>query len=73
MKNNSFLLILVCFLFEQDTTNTPDGKLDTSDEIERVQMMTIHGAKGLEFHYVFIAGLGKSLSFIDLSLLHRQL
>jgi ATP-dependent exoDNAse (exonuclease V) beta subunit len=22
-------------------------------------MMTIHGAKGLEFHYVFIAGLGK--------------
>lgn len=25
-------------------------------------MMTIHGAKGLEFHYVFIAGLGK---FID--------
>lgn len=21
--------------------------------------MTIHGAKGLEFHYVFIAGLGK--------------
>lgn len=25
-------------------------------------MMTIHGAKGLEFHYVFIAGLGKSKS-----------
>ncbi|CAF3375919.1 unnamed protein product [Rotaria sp. Silwood1] len=44
-----------------DTTNTPDGKLDTTDETERVQMMTIHGAKGLEFHYVFIAGLVQNL------------
>ncbi|CAF0945506.1 unnamed protein product [Adineta ricciae] len=40
-----------------DTTNAQDGKLDTSDETTRVQMMTVHGAKGLEFHYVFIAGL----------------
>jgi len=23
-------------------------------------MMTVHGAKGLEFHYVFIAGLGRT-------------
>ncbi|CAF1552879.1 unnamed protein product [Adineta steineri] len=44
-----------------DTTNTQDGKLDTSDEIERIQMMTVHGAKGLEFHYVFIAGLVQDL------------
>ncbi|UJR10688.1 hypothetical protein I4U23_014882 [Adineta vaga] len=44
-----------------DTTNTQDGKLDTSNEIERVQMMTVHGAKGLEFHYVFIAGLVQDL------------
>ena len=48
------------FFASKDTTNTQDGKLDTSDEIERVQMMTVHGAKGLEFHSVFIAGLGKS-------------
>ncbi|CAF4076924.1 unnamed protein product, partial [Rotaria sp. Silwood1] len=40
-----------------DTTNATDGKLDTTDETERVQIMTIHCAKGLEFHYVFIAGL----------------
>ena len=59
-------LILIVLLFSQaetffshkDTSNTQDGKLDTSDETERVQMMTIHGAKGLEFHYVFIPGLG---------------
>ncbi|CAF3037176.1 unnamed protein product [Rotaria socialis] len=44
-----------------DTTNTQDGKLDTTDEIERIQMMTVHGAKGLEFHYVFIAGLVQNL------------
>ncbi|CAF3897918.1 unnamed protein product [Rotaria sordida] len=44
-----------------DTTNTSDGTLDTTDETERVQLMTIHGAKGLEFHYVFIAGLVQDL------------
>ncbi|CAF2377527.1 unnamed protein product [Rotaria sp. Silwood2] len=44
-----------------DTTNASDGKLDTTDETERVQMMTIHGAKGLEFHYVFIVGLVQNL------------
>jgi len=44
-----------------DTTNAQDGKLDTSDETERIQMMTIHGAKGLEFHYVFIVGLVQNL------------
>ena len=26
-------------------------------------MMTVHGAKGLEFHQVFIAGLGKYQTF----------
>ncbi|CAF1174821.1 unnamed protein product [Rotaria sordida] len=44
-----------------DTTNTTDGKLDTTDETEKVQIMTIHCAKGLEFHYVFIAGLVQNL------------
>jgi superfamily I DNA/RNA helicase len=27
-------------------------------------MMTIHGAKGLEFHYVFIVGLGNISFFL---------
>ncbi|MGM0647428.1 MAG: ATP-dependent helicase [Bacteroidota bacterium] len=32
-----------------------------NDQQERVSLMTIHGAKGLEFPYVFIAGLEENL------------
>ncbi|CAF1185066.1 unnamed protein product [Didymodactylos carnosus] len=48
--------------------NSPqDGKIDSS-HIDAVQLMTVHGSKGLEFHYVFIVGLNEGLfpsSFSD--------
>lgn len=34
---------------------------DLKDESDKVKMMTIHTAKGLEFPYVFIAGLNEGI------------
>ncbi|CAF1595600.1 unnamed protein product, partial [Didymodactylos carnosus] len=40
--------------------SSQDGKIDSS-RIDAVQLMTVHGSKGLEFHYVFIVGLNEGL------------
>lgn len=38
-----------------------DMDTDTEDDANRVTMMTVHSAKGLEFDYVYIAGLEENL------------
>lgn len=46
------------------------------EEEDVVRIMTIHKSKGLEFPYVFVAGLGKTFNFRDIyaaTLLHKQL
>ncbi len=45
---------------------------DDKDETPRVQMMTIHGAKGLEFPVVFIVGMEETLFPSALSLYSRE-
>lgn len=43
-------------------TITLDSENQDSDEpISEVSMMTIHGSKGLEYHYVFVAGIEDSI------------
>ncbi|CAF4574038.1 unnamed protein product [Rotaria sp. Silwood1] len=44
---------------DDDSTNTQDGIFDITDKTQRVQLMTIHNANGLEFHCVFIASHGR--------------
>lgn len=38
-----------------------DLDTDTADEHNRVKIMTVHSAKGLEFDYVFVAGMEEDL------------
>jgi DNA helicase II / ATP-dependent DNA helicase PcrA len=38
-----------------------DTETDKKDDVEKVKLMTIHSAKGLEFDYVFIAGVEEDL------------
>ena len=47
---------LTAFNLELEAGETGPLRLDFSDE-EAVKIMTVHGAKGLEFKYVFLVGL----------------
>jgi DNA helicase II / ATP-dependent DNA helicase PcrA len=49
-----------------------DAKDSKDDERPKVSMMTIHSAKGLEFPYVFIAGLEEELFPSQMSMSTRQ-
>ena len=49
-----------------------DAKDSKDDEQPKVSMMTIHSAKGLEFPYVFIAGLEEELFPSQMSMSTRQ-
>lgn len=40
-------------------TNTDENEADSDKPKNRVQLMTIHNAKGLEFPYVFVCGLNE--------------
>lgn len=48
------------------------GSEDDKDDTPKVQLMTIHGAKGLEFPIVFIAGVEEGLFPSALSLYSRE-
>lgn len=50
---------LVDFLSDVSLLTDQDTKVD--DDVERITMMTIHAAKGLEFKNVFVVGLEQNL------------
>ncbi|PCJ86719.1 MAG: ATP-dependent DNA helicase [Flavobacteriales bacterium] len=54
--------------FMQDIALLTDADKDNKTDTDRVSLMTIHSAKGLEFPYVFIVGLEENLFPSQLSL-----
>lgn len=52
-------------------TNEDRNKEDKEDK-DRVLLMTIHSAKGLEFNYVYIAGLEENLFPSQMALMSRE-
>lgn len=48
-------------LFMQEVSLLTDQDTNDKEDTDRVSLMTIHQAKGLEFPYVFIAGLEENL------------
>ncbi len=58
-------------LFMQDIALLTDQDTDDKENADRVSLMTIHQAKGLEFPYVFVAGLEENL-FPSLQSLHSR-
>jgi DNA helicase-2/ATP-dependent DNA helicase PcrA len=60
-------------LFMQDIAlmTDADKKAETEEDKNRVAMMTIHAAKGLEFPYVYIVGLEENLFPSQMSLTDR--
>lgn len=63
---------LSVFLEEVSLLTDTDVKDNKEDESPKVSMMTIHSAKGLEFPYVFIAGLEEDLFPSQLSVSSRS-
>ncbi len=47
--------------FMQDVALLTDADTDDKDDTNKVSLMTIHAAKGLEFPYVFVVGLEENL------------
>ena len=47
--------------FMQDVALLTDQDKETKDDINKVTLMTVHAAKGLEFPYVFVVGLEEQL------------
>ncbi len=60
-------------MFMQDIAlmTDADKKAETEEEKNRVSLMTVHAAKGLEFPYVYIVGLEENLFPSQLSLSDR--
>ena len=58
--------------FMQDVALITDQDNDDKDNFNKVTMMTIHAAKGLEFPYVYIVGLEENLFPSQLALHSRQ-
>jgi len=58
-------------LFMQDIALLTDADSDDKNQTDRVALMTIHSAKGLEFPYVFLAGLEENL-FPSMMSLHSR-
>ncbi len=48
-------------MFMQDVALLTDADTNDDNNTDKVQMMTIHAAKGLEFPYVFIVGMEENL------------
>jgi DNA helicase-2/ATP-dependent DNA helicase PcrA len=49
-----------------------DADQDTKEDLEKVTLMTVHAAKGLEFSYVFIVGLEENLFPSQMALTSRS-
>jgi DNA helicase-2/ATP-dependent DNA helicase PcrA len=47
--------------FMEDVSLLTDQDRDTTDDLNKVTLMTVHAAKGLEFPYVFVVGLEENL------------
>ena len=47
--------------FMQDIALVTDADIKDKDDIDKVSLMTIHAAKGLEFPYVYIVGMEENL------------
>lgn len=47
--------------FMKDVALLTDQDLDNEDDLNKVTLMTVHAAKGLEFPYVFVVGLEENL------------
>ena len=47
--------------FMQDVALLTDQDKETKDDFNKVTLMTVHAAKGLEFPYVFVVGLEENL------------
>lgn len=45
----------------QDVTLLTDADAETEEDMNKVSLMTVHAAKGLEFRHVFIAGMEEEL------------
>ena len=58
--------------FMQDVALITDQDNDNKDNFNKVTMMTIHAAKGLEFAYVYIVGLEENLFPSQLSVNSRE-
>ncbi len=58
-------------LFMQDIALLTDQDSNDKEDTDRVSLMTIHQAKGLEFPYVYVAGLEENL-FPSLQALHSR-
>ncbi|PID93754.1 MAG: ATP-dependent DNA helicase [Bacteroidetes bacterium] len=58
-------------LFMQEVALLTDADTDDGKDDDKVQMMTIHSAKGLEFPYVFIVGMEENL-FPGMQSLHSR-
>ncbi len=65
--------ILTLDVFMQDISLMTDADLDKEDQTDadKVSLMTIHAAKGLEFPYVYIVGVEENLFPSQLSLTSR--
>ena len=48
-------------LLEDAALQSDQDEIKEKEEKDAVRLMTVHAAKGLEFHYVFIAGLEEGL------------
>ena len=58
--------------FMQDVALVTDQDNDDKDNFNKVSMMTIHAAKGLEFPYVYIVGLEENLFPSQLAVHSRE-
>ena len=56
----------------QDVALITDQDNDDKDNLNKVTMMTIHAAKGLEFPYVYIVGLEENLFPSQLAVHSRE-
>ena len=63
---------LAVFMQDIALMTDADKKAETEEDKNRVSLMTVHAAKGLEFPYVYVVGLEENLFPSQLSLTERS-